>query len=400
MSINSAKLKSDKFARIYKYYAAFNQSFIKERIAEMQLPANSIIVDPWNGSGTTTSVSSSLNYQSYGFDINPVMEIAATASLCKVSHFNSVIEFIQELECKKINLPDLDNTLLLSRWFNEKTQRLWLYLSNQTELINNRVSKNLYHLILFRAIKLCLSSFKSSNPTWIKKAIFDNELINLSKSQIFGLIHQAINSINEDIQIKDTYSQISKVHLKTASSTKLPLKSEFCDAIISSPPYCTRLDYAVTTSPELAILGYSESEFQKLRSKMIGSTVVNQGVSCDELKILPAYCLNILDQIKDHPSKASRSYYYKTYVNYFVLIQKSLAEIKRVLKPGGKCILIVQDSYYKNILISLHKAFREMLEDLDFKLIDSTMYQGGGLCHIHENSSKIQEVVIKLSKAV
>ena len=62
-----------------------------------------------------------------------------------------------------------------------------------------------------------------------------------------------------------------------------------------------------------------------------------------------ATCARFLDTVYEHPSKASQGYYYKNHYQYFESLQSSITELTRVLKSQGSCILVVQDSYYKDI---------------------------------------------------
>ena len=69
-------------SELYRYYAGYSDFFVKEQLIwiEQKLGKKGIIViDPWNGSGTTTFVSSILGYSCYGFDINPVMVLVSKA---------------------------------------------------------------------------------------------------------------------------------------------------------------------------------------------------------------------------------------------------------------------------------------------------------------------------------
>ena len=75
-----------------------------------------------------------------------------------------------------------------------------------------------------------------------------------------------------------------------------------------------------------------------------------------------------LASVRRHPSKASATYYLKYFYQYFAAVQKSLTEIDRVLKIGGRCVLVVQDSYYKDIKNDLPAAFAEMAEHLGWRL--------------------------------
>ena len=61
-----------------------------------------------------------------------------------------------------------------------------------------------------------------------------------------------------------------------------------------------------------------------------------------------------------HPSKASGGYYYKTHLDYFDKMARSLSRVTTALKPGGRAVFVVQDSYYKEIHNDLPQIVKEM----------------------------------------
>jgi DNA modification methylase len=158
--------------------------------------------------------------------------------------------------------------------------------------------------------------------------------------------------------------------IRVRSSNNLQIEDETVDYIITSPPYCTRIDYAVTTKVELAVLGFPASNFKSLRNHMIGTTTIY----CSECEIMEKWGNEIsvlLSKIKNHPSYASSNYYFKTYWQYFNDSYSSLCELNRVLKKDGYAVIVVQDSYYKEIHIDLAKIFNEMAYNLGWKRVDT-----------------------------
>ena len=81
----------------------------------------------------------------------------------------------------------------------------------------------------------------------------------------------------------------------------------------------------------------------------------------------PTSISNVLTAIASHPSKASSTYYYRTYEQYFRDCRSSLEEVMRVLKPGGVAALIVQSSYYKEIYVDLPRLYVSQARQLGFK---------------------------------
>lgn len=52
----------------------------------------------------------------------------------------------------------------------------------------------------------------------------------------------------------------------------------------------------------------------------------------------------------------------KYYLQYFDSMFQSLGALRRVVKKGSPCGLVVQDSYYKDLHIDLARAVRELSE--------------------------------------
>jgi hypothetical protein len=145
-----------------------------------------------------------------------------------------------------------------------------------------------------------------------------------------------------------------------SSSENLPIRANSVDLVLSSPPYCTRIDYGVATSPELAVLGLRmDTQLRELRGRLIGTPTIHDSPRPPDSTWGPA-CNRFLKQVAQHPSKAAKSYYYKTYVQYFGAITRSVSEIARCIKPNGNCIIVIQDSYFKGIRADLATMFTEI----------------------------------------
>ena len=71
-------------------------------------------------------------------------------------------------------------------------------------------------------------------------------------------------------------------------------------------------------------------------------------------------CLSFLAALKAHRSKASGGYYYRTHLDYFDKMNRSMQRLAVGLKPGGRAVLVVQDSYYKDIHNDLPKIITEI----------------------------------------
>lgn len=103
---------------------------------------------------------------------------------------------------------------------------------------------------------------------------------------------------------------------------------------------------------------------------MIGTPTITDGPGAT----LPEWgseCISLLNEIKTHTAKASSSYYWKTYMQYFRGLFASFRELVRTLRAGGLCFLVVQDSFYKNLHVDLAGITEEMLGNLGLRLTNS-----------------------------
>ena len=362
----------------YQYYAGFSSKFAKSLLESANLTFSSVIADGWNGSGTTTETASVLGYKTFGFDLNPVMVIVAKARMLNRREKPSINPLLAEIINKtknkrwRKNSDDLlclwltENSISHIRKLESSIQILLVDEDNYKSLKNRDIAKELsdfasfFYTGLFRTLRIILKPFLATNPTWVKKAKTATELISFDLNFLLRIFQDEINKMTLAIDA-DSYCALNqdRCSLQVASSNNLQLEDNSVDFFLSSPPYCTRIDYAVATMPELAILGYSKNSLRELRNNLIGTSTIlektpeisnNWGKTCNEFLV----------KVLSHKSRASDTYYYKNHLQYYDSIYTSLSEIKRTLKPNGVCVLVIQDSYYKEIHNDLPKMFIEM----------------------------------------
>src|SRR5689334_20165624 len=64
-----------KEARLFPYYAGFSSTFAEQTLRSLRLAAGSVVLDPWNGSGTTAIAATRCGLGAIGGDRNPAMVI-------------------------------------------------------------------------------------------------------------------------------------------------------------------------------------------------------------------------------------------------------------------------------------------------------------------------------------
>jgi hypothetical protein len=335
------------------------------------------LLDPWNGGGTTTAAAAERGIEAVGFDLNPASVLIGRSRLLPADIASSLVPLGKEIRQHALAYPmDMDSDPL-GIWFGPNTMRQIRSLERaiHTVLVNEgdqlpsqvfdpRLPQSslaaVFYVSLFDMVRQLAHRYVPSNPTWIKQP--DGRRIGVPIAQLHEAFAASIQRLTDYLEKSpQALSATAKnSHVAVASSTDLPLPDAGVDAVISSPPYCTRIDYVKATFPELAVLGLREPEIRDLRDKMIGTPTMASALGNLQRTAWGKETNALLTRIESHSSKASAGYYRKYYLQYFTGMWASLLELRRVMKPDKSAVLVLQDSYYKDVHVDLPMLIGDM----------------------------------------
>lgn len=365
--------------KIFPYYAGYSFAFADSLLHSMALPPGALVLDPWNGSGTSTLAAAKHSVRAIGVDLNPVMVVVAKASLVS----NLDIGSLKPLSKTIVGLARpaaraLRGSDPLEQWLVPSSAAVLRGIFNQVcaNLLDSdgHVSERDYISVaraatplasfflvaLFRTARRLLLEFIPSNPTWVKKPASLSRRKIPSTEKINAIFFEEVEHLISALEIREVHlASNPAIELQVGNAEALELRSKSVDVVVTSPPYCTRIDYAVATSIELAVLGCDAAQHDGLRRSLTGTSTV-QKLAIEPSVSWGRTCNSFLEKIAAHSSKASRSYYLKNHLQYFHSLSNSIAEVGRVLKANGRAILVVQDSYYKDLLNDVPTIVAEM----------------------------------------
>lgn len=400
------------------YYPGFSESFARDVLESFGLTDDEIILDPWNGSGTTTAVAARLGKRSIGIDINPSMAIVARAREVRSDDVRLILARLNELrrlvgEEKQAPTSNRDPLRL---WFDESTSQ---FLRSISELISQdsgswrsermETVNSFLFLALSSSVRNWMKDFQSTNPNWVRRPKETDQLVSIDREEVLRQLRCTSSLFLERLAVvRDHPKPASRSQLLVASADNLPLSDGSVSAVLTSPPYCTRIDYAVACQPELAVMGYPfEDKYRMLRDSMLGTSTISRRDMVPNNTQWGETCYRTIKAIENHGSKASSTYYGKTMLQYFAQLYASIGEIARVLKQDGKLVMVLQDSFYKEIRIDLATICREMAESLGLQLIEErdfpakiTMRSMNSRSRAYNSAGVAVESVLKFSKAM
>lgn len=294
------------FHNLYPYKGKFYPRIVRTLINAFKLNANSLLLDPFNGSGTTTHEASLMGIKSVGIDITPIGII--------LSELKNDLLFIEE---RKLN------------WTTKE-------LKDILEAIENKEWQNSDP----RIYKLMLIVYFDTVDAFARTSRYD-------KKGKIGLFIEKLNYIKEcykrTMEIKEKYGlKFESAHIIEGNA--LELKSinklqEMFDACITSPPYYFSIDYVGKDKIAYDYLGI---DCKKIESKYLG--MKNSWSMKGNLNGLP-------------PRVAM----------YYEDLKESIKNIFWALKPGGRLAIIVGDSTVNGKKIPTTLTTKKFCEEVGFK---------------------------------
>jgi DNA modification methylase len=382
----------------FDYYAGYADVFVEDIIGTLAGHATTVL-DPWNGAGTTTAAAARAGLGTIGLDINPAAVVIAKARLLMSDVAASLLPLADDVVAHARDRRDpIEKSDLLLRWLDPSTATSIRRLERSISTLlvsgkDGRMTESgvvddlsslaaLFYLALFRMTRDLLKPFFASNPTWIRLRVEPISRLSVRFAELAKRFRASVLALQEATKSNEYPAPRLAPEVTLASSAKIPLRSSSVNAVLTSPPYCTRIDYAIATLPELAVLGYDWPKVQQLRTQLIGTpTMLNEKgkdttAGSDTLQLL-------LRRIERHPSYAAQNYYLPFYRQYFRSMSDSLKEINRVTRAGSPIVLVVQDSWFKNVRVATPIIINELAQSIGWRVIGEHPFDVRTLATIH-----------------
>jgi len=294
------------FHNLYPYKGKFYPRVVRSLINAFKLNNNSLLLDPFNGSGTTTHEASIMGIKSLGIDVTPMGIV--------LSELKNDLLFIEE---QKLNFAPKE-------------------LQDILEAIENRKWQHGDPLIH----KLMLAVYFDTVDAFVRTTRYNR------KGKV-GLFIEKFNYIKncykKTMEIKDKYGlKFEPARIIEGDILELKNMSELegkFDACITSPPYYFSIDYVGKDKIAYDYLGV---DTKKIESKYLG--MKNSAHLKSNYSGLP-------------PRVAM----------YYEDLKESIKNIFWALKPGGKLAIIIGDSTVNGKKIPTTMTTKKFCEELGFK---------------------------------
>ncbi len=375
----------------YNFVLGYTPSFPEFIINREGLSSQSLIFDPFAGSGTTQLVAKLKEIPSTGIDANDFMVYCANhklnwhknADLLKEG-LDALIEDYYRITCNYSNddymILARNNrpTMLEERYFSDLPFGKWIVIKQLVSNIPNEELKESFEFAL-SAIIVPASNVKYGPGFGIGKMKADCDVLKLFTDKILMMI--------QDLK-KVTPQQIdtpANIFLGDSREALQYVQPNSVSSIITSPPYPGDHEYTKYSRLELILneMATDLHSFRKIKKRMLRASTTN--IYKDDKDAINvkniASIKEVTDEIDrrlqaDGATSGFEKLYTKLIWEYFGGMYLVLKQCYDILVPGGKMSLLVSDSHaFKMVHISTAELLKDVAYTLGYKNITIELWQ-------------------------
>ena len=348
---------------------AYSLKIVQDQLAK--LPRNSVVLEPFSGSGTTPLVAQEFGITCEAREINPFLVWFGNTKLDEYSgndaktFASSAHEVIKASSDKFPNDYWIPNLFQIEKWWTLPTLQALSALKHHINNYNGKV-RNLLDVAFCRVL------ISSSNAAFNHQSMSFKAMPEYAVGLESTLFDKVLAEFEFEAKfILDTLCPLSRnAKIYEGDSTKPFDKFEPADLVITSPPYANRMSYIREMRPYMYWLGFlnSGSAAGELDWKTTGgtwgsaSTKLKSWTPTDTIPIDSE--LNIVcEKILTGKSGEILSPYVR---KYFHDMWSHFKEIKPVVKKGGRLCYIVGNSTFSGYEVPTHEWYAAMMNALGF----------------------------------
>ena len=367
----------------YRFVLSFPPHLVREYINRFSLDGGAVLLDPFCGTGTTLVESQKHRIQSIGIEGNPVAHFASRVKTDwgadpaeLLGHAESVSQLaygaLDALQAnERLGLPDELQKLLLKDSVSPlPLHKTLVLLEAMTRHASARCASH-ERLALAKALVFSISNLEFGPEIGVGRPKDDAPVI---ESWLSG-----VRAMARDLEVlRQLPLARAVVHLADARHVTRIIPAGSVDAVITSPPYPNEKDYTRTTRLESVVLGFvrSKQDLRALKQGLIRSNTrgVYKADSDDALVGDNDDVQDIADAIENRRIELNKdSGFERLYPRltrlYFGGMQRHLADLREVLRPGARLAYVVGDqASYLQVMIRTGQLLGDIAESLGFEV--------------------------------
>ncbi len=377
--------RQQRIHRWVPWIAGFSSQFVRDCFdrycPDHGMPGSITVLDPFSGVGTTLVEAIRMGYQSVGFEINPY---AALVTRAKVECCETSPEDLRDwadrfanhmLRVKREGIPAPDGVRppqFRSRipFYSPAVEKQVLHALDFIRRIDDVAIRDLF-LVAFGSVMVRFSNYSyepslASRPGSGKPLIDDADVASVIAGKLYEITSD-MRALQAEPGVRQAAAR-AQVYMDSIFRWDLYLDEGSIDLVVTSPPYLNNYHYIRNTRPHLFWLElvHDTNQLKQIEVESFGKfwqTVrdappMNLTFPMPELQA-------ILDRLRE--TNVGKGTYggggWANYaVTYFNDTYRFCKALRKLLRPGGRAVIVIGNSILQGLEIKTDKFLGEIGE--------------------------------------
>ncbi len=329
-----------------------------------------VLYDPMAGTAPLLSLAERLGYKAYFNDLNSLhLYVNAAKTLSSYLTFKRIGPAkLRSIVCRMTSKLDHWPRTATEEWIEGPVLETLTVAWKKSEQIEESIAV-LAKAVLLLAIRDFSSFIKTKNPTWLKPGGLRPRK---TAQQAFQSAIDRLDSFYQHTYAKDSPIKGGRIVLTDYDASRSSPDSKV-DIVMTSPPFCNRVDWDRMYAPEHFFLDAVGVWHTKI--EFLGTTAVHRYPEFEsEVKFVTErsnYLCKFLEDVQKRQIRNERrsDYYVKYFTRYFAGLFRVFDMAASALSKGNAGIyFVVQDNAHRGLPIKIGQALAESLSSQGFEV--------------------------------
>ncbi|MDA8217620.1 MAG: hypothetical protein M0Z94_08400 [Dehalococcoidales bacterium] len=376
----------------YRFVLSFPPHLVRQYCERFAVGPQSIVLDPFCGTGTVLVECRKLGIPSVGLEAHPMSAFASAVKVDWTPDPDGLVEHATEVASaasKMIDaggqvlrkLPAESMELLLTDSIGDLALHKALILLDCIERLYDEQYVRHERLALARAIVKDCSNLHFGPEVGVEPSLRRRRDGPVVRAWLAGVRRMATDLR----QVSGLPACSAAVLRADARCISTVLGPRCVDAVITSPPYPNEKDYTRTTRLESVLLGFvtDKGQLRQVKRDLVRSNTRGVYKRDDDDVWIAGYpqIQRIADQIESRRIELGKTsgferLYHRVTKLYFGGIARHLAELRAVLRPGARLAYVVGDqASYLRVLIRTGHLLADIGESLGYEVLAIELFR-------------------------
>lgn len=310
------------------------------------------MLDPMAGSGTTLVAAKLRGHEAVGYDRDPLAVLIARSWLTSAEPDDVVSKATEVLRKARARARSMKIADAYPRSADSETRafvRYWFDTTNRVQLAALSESISRLHRTPLRNLMWCaLSRLIITKRTGVSLAMDvshsrPHRTYERAPIRAFDRFEHSVKRIVALAPFSGAGNKYPTGSMELADARKLPIGNCSVDVVVTSPPYLNAIDYIRGHKLSLVWMGYNLQKLRDVRTTNMGTERVARRQAGDVATERIVHMMCPADDLPERHAGMLRGYVRD--------MRAVLSEVKRVLRSGGRAVLVIGNCNVREIFV-------------------------------------------------